>query len=401
MTSGLAPGIAMNDVNNPADGVCASTSTRREPNQLPLRVAHISSSLWAAQRHGGVRRSEQVAKDTARLFPVLATLSCAQVKRSWRVAPSLALRTAWRAVVLRARGVLSTRGFLRYVSYGANLAQFIATAKPSVVVLELCPGVSMIAGDILANSNVPYVVFPQNLEFLVPGKRPEVTFRDFAGAYEIETLIYRRACKVFTISNFDATILRCMSVDAAVWPFYPTDDDLPRLHRLRDARAQKTSTREEILVLGSAINPPTRAGLNSLLDAVRKSKTWARRINVIGFGTDTLNSAGAAHIHIGGAVESAVLDQFMVDCAFAMIYQPPTTGFLTRLVELNLAGIPVAVLGGYQQAIGLEEFGIFRLDSIEQINPVLMASAPVAPFSPPEVARLSELLHAALPPTQR
>lgn len=259
----------------------------------------------------------------------------------------------------------------------------------------------MIAGDILARSRVPYVVFPQNLEFLVPGTRPETTFRHFAGAYEIETLIYRRARQVFTISNFDATILRCMGVDAEVWPFYPTDDELPRLRRLRDARERNAGDREEILVLGTAINPPTRAGLNSLLDAVRKSKTWTRRINVVGFGTDTLDSAGATQIHIVGAVESDVLDRFMVDCAFAMIYQPPTTGFLTRLVELNLAGIPVAVVGGYAQAIGLEHFGIFRFDRIEQIDPVLMANAPIAPFSPPETARLSDLLHAALPATQR
>lgn len=401
MTSGRTPCIEVNDANNPTDGVGASNSTRRESQQLPLRVAHISSSLWAAQRHGGVRRSEQVAKDTAQLFPVLATLSCARIERSWRVAPSLALRTAWRAALLLARGVLSTRGFLRYLSYGASLAQFIATTKPGVVVLELCPGVSMIAGDILARSGIPYVVFPQNLEFLVPGKRPEVTFRHFAGAYEIETLIYRRACKVLTISNFDATILRCMAVDAAVWPFYPTDDDLARLRSLREARSKNTSDREEILVLGTAINPPTRAGLNSLLDAVRQSKTWTRRINVVGFGTSMLNGAEATHIRIVGAVENSVLDRLMVDCAFAMIYQPPTTGFLTRLVELNLAGIPVAVVGGYEQVIGLENFGVFRFDHIEQIDPVLMANAPIAPFSPPDVARLNELLHAVLPATHR
>jgi hypothetical protein len=381
--------------------VSVSNSPRPEAYDARPRAAHISSSLWAAQRHGGVRRAEQVARDTAHAFPDPPILSCARMTRSWRVAPGLALLTAWRAIELLVRGVLSFRGFLRYLSYGTNLAQFIATTKPGIVVLELCPGVSMIAGDILARSRIPFVVFPQNLEFLVPGTRPEVTFRHFAGAYEIEALIYRRARKVFTISHFDATILHCLSVDAEVWPFYPTEDELPRLRRLRDARQRTAGAREDVLVLGTAINPPTRAGMNTLLASVRESKTWTRHINVVGFGTDTLDSGGAAHIHIVGPVESAILDRFMVDCAFAMIYQPPTTGFLTRLVELNLAGIPVAVVGGYEQAVGLERFGIFRFDRIDQIDPVRMANVPMAPISAPADARLSELLHAALPATQR
>lgn len=334
-----------------------------------MTVVHLSSSLWSAQRHGGVRRSEQIVHDIGRVYDELPVLSCSRITRTWRVRPTVALPTAWRALCLLLQGVLSPRGFVRYLTYGTSIAQFLATHKPGLVTLELCPGVSMIAGDIVRRSGVPYVVFPQNLEFLVPSPRPEVTFRNFVGAYEIEALLYRQARKVFAISGFDATILKCMGVDAGVWSSYPPEEDVVRFAKIRDARQANAADRSEVLVLGTAINPPTHAGMSALLHAVRTSSSWTHRINVVGFGTDTLDNGGSPYINIVGPVANDALDDLMIRSAFALIYQPPTTGFLTRLVDLNLAGIPVAVIGGYQQARDLQDFGIFFFDRLEAIDP--------------------------------
>lgn len=362
-----------------------------------MSAVHISSSLWAPQRHGGVRRSEQVAQDLGTLFTDLPTLSCARVARTRRVQPNSALHVAPRAFGLLLRGVVSLRGFIRYLRYGAAIQHFLATHKPEIVALELCPGVSMIAGDIVRRSGVPYVVFPQNLEFLVPNAQPEVTFRNFSGAYEIEALIHRQARKVFTISRFDATILKCMGIDAGVWPSYPPAEEIARLGRIRDARQRDGGGQKEVLVLGTVINPPTHAGMSTLLRTVAESRTWTHRLNVVGFGTETLRVDDQPHINIIGPVDGDTLDRLMATCAFALIHQPPTTGFLTRLVDMNLAGVPVAMVGGYEQARNLEDFGIFVFDRLEAIDADRVAHAPIIPFQPP----LTDQLRAVIAPAQR
>jgi hypothetical protein len=357
-----------------------------------MTAVHISSSLWAPQRHGGVRRSEQIAQNLASLFAELPTLSCARITRTWRVRPAAVLRTAWRAFGLLLRGVLTLRGFMRYLSYGACVEQFLTTHKPVLVALELCPGVSMIAGDIVRRSGIPYVVFPHNLEFLVPNAQPDVTFRSFSGTYEIESLIYRQARKVLTISGFDTTILRCMGIDTWVWPSYPPAEEVVRLGRIRDSRQGGAAGRHEILVLGTAINPPTHAGVSTLLQAVCRSKTWTHHINVVGFGTDALDDGGSPHIDILGPVDNDTLEGLLVRCAFALVHQPPTTGFLTRLVDLNLAGVPVAVVGDYEQARNLQEFGIFFFDRLEAIDADRLTHATMTPFAPPAIDRLRAAL---------
>lgn len=284
------------------------------------------------------------------------------------------------------------RGFVRYLVYGSSIAQFIAFHSPKLITLELCPGICMIAGDIVRRTGIPYVVFPQNLEFLVPNPKSDSTFRDFSAAYEVESLIYRSAQKVCAISEFDATILKCMAVEASVWPAYPSSSDLVRLERIRETRLNNPARRNEVLVIGTVENPPTFAGMCKLLEAVRTSQSWMSPITVVGFGTQQLGSADSRVVNILGSVSNEALDDLMVRCAFALIYQPPTTGFMTRLLELNLAGIPVAVLGGYQQAMTLRAFGVRSFDDLERIDAALMTRTESRPVPAPPIEHLLSVL---------
>jgi hypothetical protein len=86
-----------------------------------------------------------------------------------------------------------------------------------------------------------------------------------------------------------------------------------------------------------------------------------------------------------GEVDNDTLNRLMIDCAFALIHQPPTTGFLTRLVDLNLAGVPVAVIGGYEQAQQLLAHGIFTFETLDAIDPDRMTQAESVPFDPPAI----------------
>ena len=52
----------------------------------------------------------------------------------------------------------------------------------------------------------------------------------------------------------------------------------------------------------------------------------------------------------------------MKNCKCLIINQAQTSGFLTKIVEFNLAGIPIIVTSNYYQAKNLEEYGIFNKD---------------------------------------
>ena len=52
----------------------------------------------------------------------------------------------------------------------------------------------------------------------------------------------------------------------------------------------------------------------------------------------------------------------MKNCKCLIINQAQTSGFLTKIVEFNLARIPILITSNYYQAKSLEEYGVFYKD---------------------------------------
>lgn len=147
--------------------------------------------------------------------------------------------------------------------------------------------------------------------------------------------------KVFTISREEQWLLGLFGIDADHLPYYPTDNVKAYLLNIRAEREQKSQTNKpkNILLLGTFFNGPTMLGYIDLLNYISKIDDLI--INVVGFGSEALKTYSSPKIKIWGSVDNEALRQIIIDNDIAVIHQPPTTGALTRIPELLIAGIPI------------------------------------------------------------
>jgi hypothetical protein len=183
------------------------------------------------------------------------------------------------------------------------------------------------------------IAIPQNLESLVPGFVEVRTRQALPWSFEYEVAQLRLADRVFTISREEQWLLRLRGVAAEYLPFFP-DASLKR--RWLDLRRRRTGPFDRFVVLGSAVNPPTRAGIIEFLD-------WARTgggprdvpIHVVGHGTQELRHLGGGNVFVEGSLDDAALEAHLLRARAVILHQPAAVGALIRVSEMLLAGIPL------------------------------------------------------------
>jgi hypothetical protein len=329
-------------------------------------VTDILISVFAngQQNHGGARRSAQ-------LVELLSETHALALNRP--TSPWAAARIASRSPMALARAFglflssrpwgLSLRGMAAFVLYGGWFLRLLKTHRPNTVYLEIGPSLGLVIGSIAAASGVRYLAFPHNIEFLVPGQEQRL-FRSEEAALAAEIATYRAAAAVVTISDFDSGVIECLGIAAHTLPYFPASQHVAALHAIKDARG--ASAKNHYLVLGTVRNPPTEAGMRRLLDLIRKAAV-PHQFVVAGYGSESLAGVAPPNVRVAGTVSDAELADLMTRCHGLVLFQPQTSGFLTRITEANLAGIPVHVLGGYRQAAHLEKFGIFAIDDLTSL----------------------------------
>jgi hypothetical protein len=148
---------------------------------------------------------------------------------------------------------------------------------------------------------------------------------------------------VFTISKEETWLLRLFGLNAFYLPYYSPREVETYLISVRHRREKRSpNVRKKFLLLGSATNKPTRVGLQLLIDYAETS-TFSFDMQVAGYGTASLRKANHPNIEFYGAVPNDRLEQLLLETDAVLIYQPPTTGALTRIPEMLTAGIPVFV----------------------------------------------------------
>jgi hypothetical protein len=350
----------------------AETGTIPEPvdggiTQPPVidpdgRVLHIAGFLHFRRTHGGVKRSRQIEAAISEAGGTTITLPNGHtvvVKAALR-SPGLLLRTVLIALPLLWNG-FTVKGVGIAIIYGVWLRQQIDAHRPDSVYLEVIPNIGMVLGTLLAAYGCRYVALPHNIEFLVPDQQQSY-LRSPAAAFAVETEIFRRAQRVIAISDFDTAVIGCLGVmQAETLPYEPVDDYRDVL--LRIAALREKATQSGYLILGTTGNPPTDLGLKRLLAEIAAQDDGPNFI-LAGFGTETLAPLAPSRVTVRGSVSDAELETLMVQCEALIIYQPPTSGFLTRITEAVLAGLPVYVLGGYRQAEGMTAQGVRSISSL-------------------------------------
>lgn len=181
----------------------------------------------------------------------------------------------------------------------------------------------------------PVFALPHNIESLVSGHSIEALTQELAGL---------KLCDgVFAISKEETWLLRLMGVNAYYLPYFPPKEVEMHLLMIRNRREhRRANERKKYLLLGSASNYPTRKGMQMLIDAAA-SRSLPFDLGIAGYRTNALHVSQQARITFYGTVANEILDGILEETDAVLIFQPPTTGALTRIPEMLLAGIPVFV----------------------------------------------------------
>lgn len=324
-----------------------------------MKYLHFSIFLNHTKRHGGVKRSDQITSYLAAASgmsenPYLplreAIFFCLRNPVAFAKSVIFALHLFF------AHG-LSIIGLIKISLQATKLIKLVDGSTFDILVLETAPGLSLHFMRYLAGRNIPYIAMPHNVEFLVPHQHDR-TFSNSSALFAAETYGYQRALKVVAICDFDRSVLRCIGASASTLPYYPTVDEENIFLDIRNKRSQKNAA-PTFLLLGTVENGPTYEGVKVFLDWHLQSNSTLQVI-VAGHGTEKFSKYANGNITILGSVSNDCLEALLLDVSAILINQPQTSGFLTKIVEMNLCGIPQIILSDYQQSAGLEEFGVFR-----------------------------------------
>lgn len=183
--------------------------------------------------------------------------------------------------------------------------------------------------------NKQVVAFPHNLEALVGGQKSFLFTWNAEERFARELAVLRDCEKVYAISNEETWLLQLMGVNASSLLYELPSAVKEQCNKVAELRKQ--SSKDYYLMLGSAINPPTRIGMEEVL------KAWDNSVPLVvaGFGTEQLKQYESGEIRIiGGVVDEQLLD-LQVHCKALIVNQPATTGALTRIEEFLAAEIPI------------------------------------------------------------
>ena len=186
------------------------------------------------------------------------------------------------------------------------------------------------------------VAVPQNLESLVPGLRDGRTGQGMPWSLEHEVAQLSRADRVYTISREEQWLLRLRGVAAEYLPFFPDRAQRERWLTLRADRNPNRAPFDRTLVLGSAVNPPTQAGMAELLGWMASTPPSSlSAVKVIGYGTEIFRDLQNSQIEVLGALPDEALREHLLRARAVILHQPAAVGALIRVSEMLLAGVPV------------------------------------------------------------
>ena len=190
--------------------------------------------------------------------------------------------------------------------------------------------------DILYLMNVvgkSVVGMPHNIESLVQGRS--------IAALKAEVMNLDHCDTTFTISKEEAWLLRLLGLSSYYLPYYPPQAAEAFLLSIREQRTHRNcNSRQKFVLLGSATNNPTRTGMQAMIDYMA-TQSLSFDFFVAGYGTESLAKVSHPGISMLGTLSNDALQQLLLEADAVLIFQPPTTGALTRIPEMLIAGIPV------------------------------------------------------------
>ena len=278
-----------------------------------VRAAGLPVAGEIAASHRGDLARSTVARTLLAGLAHLPFVGC-----GWTASPAGLFRIG--AAALAVRRLESEDVFLWAPSYGAHL----------------------VLGPLARRRGSRVIALIHNIESLVPNQ-PCPIRPSQSNWLDLELACLSDADVVFCHSRWDQWFLRLRGLEAHFLPYYPTQARCEWLCRIRDRRL-KGPMGDSIVVLGNAHNEPTRLGMLEQLRIVGQNAAGLRHISihVCGDGTTRLQSPDLTpNVQIHGYVDEDVLAEYLATAKAVWFHQPATTGVVTRVVDMLIAGVPV------------------------------------------------------------
>ncbi len=221
------------------------------------------------------------------------------------------------------------------------------------------------------------VVAPHDLERLAPVARQGRGWPLLLD--EIDHLATADA--VFCIAREERWLLRNLGVSADDLPYRPPADHAANLAAVRDRR--RVGQPAGLLVMGSAVHPPTRDGTRELLSWLRRCPPPAgEAVWVVGAGTEMFADGPLPpNAAVLGGVDEDRLAGLLTSARAVVAHQTWGTGGLTRIPDMLTAGVPV--VANRIAARSAEELaGVHRYDSPDELAATLAGPLAVPPPPP-------------------
>jgi hypothetical protein len=246
------------------------------------------------------------------------------------------------------KGILSNKrissNFRNEIRTGNSIDIFkeeLDTQKPSFFIWESVSNHYSLLSKELHNRKIPFIAVPHNIESLVKGNISFTSGKQSPNWFQEELSYLKLANKVFTISLEEQWLLSTFGIETDFLPYYPTSNTTNYLLEIRKQRElkDKVSYPKNLLLLGTFYNPPTRRGNIELIEHIASLENIT--INVVGFGSEILNNLNLKNVKVWGSVSNEKLKDIIIENDAVLLHQEPTSGALTKMSELLIAGIPI------------------------------------------------------------
>lgn len=301
----------------------------------PLNFLVVHAFPPRLEGHGGNRRSWQVAESFTKLGKVCASTVFNDPTRSVGVLRLLTFAVSGYLWQLR-HGALCAdpKAALLIGAAAAFVKEQVAKwGSDCILVWEGSVGCNWFLGAVAKAQGLRVIAVPHNIDSLVQGiKQPFL--RQRKRWLEFEAALYARCDLVLGIAHEDVWLLRLHGVNAHWWPYCGAP-------MAPAGRVAPAASQPYCLCFGTALNAPTADGMR-LVSRVFRRDLPDVQLMLVGRGTDRFRGDpdfdGAACL---GEVSDEQLARLIGESACIVVHQPPATGALTRLVDLERYGVAV------------------------------------------------------------
>jgi len=301
----------------------------------------VTRALRQPSRYGGWNRAEQIREALAGLGAPWVEVDLFDRRFGQRGANLRAGLRLWRQLPVGLRPV-GLGGFSRTLWTLGHLYRLLQAAQtpaggPGVLIWENTDDPLLAVAARATGARV--VALPHNVNALYH-RRPETPLADWSAALAGELAGLSRVHTVVAIAAEEQNFFRLAGLPATWLPYYPPSEHRRDLASLRAGRPERP---ESVLLLGSAHNEHTAAGLREQLGwATSWPESLRRRLVIVGAETERLAPTfpGVGFTFAGRLDDEALRAQMRL-AAVLWVHQEMGTGVLTRIPDALCAGVPV------------------------------------------------------------